>query len=362
MTEPLLTAPLPIMSATSSIITLRLGQHQWQNKWLHKKSVSGRLRAFFAWALGAWALFIWASPLQASTTHALSTLVGSTQPSSNPIASATTLRATSLLTSAVQVPSNSLSNQSPSKQSLSKSVQREGCFDERRFCFLLSEKDDTSGSYVIRVQRFIDLPVALTLYSTDLGYKAHANAFLANNDPIILGETQSPSRFWSTMRVKWTVGNIGAAHNSEYPYASPLQPQQSYPIVQGVNGKFSHFGASKYALDFGASEGTPVLAARGGIVIDTKRNGRKGGPTPDFAKHANYVAILHDDGTTGEYYHLKYEGVVVKREQRITQGQLIGYTGNTGFSSLPHLHFGVYVAKFHGRYQSVPFSLQNPRL
>ncbi len=263
--------------------------------------------------LVAWALFIWVLPFQASATHALST-------------------------------------------------QQEGCFDERRFCFLLSEKDDTSGSYVIRVQRYIDLPVALTLYSTDLDYKAHANAFLANNDPIVLGETQSPSRFFSTMRVKWTVGNISAVHNSEYRYAPPLQPQQNYPIVQGVNGKFSHFGASKYALDFGASEGTPVLAARGGTVIDTKRNGKKGGPTPDFAKHANYVAILHDDGTTGEYYHLQYEGVVVKREQRITQGQLIGYTGNTGFSSLPHLHFGVYVAKFHGRYQSVPFSLQNARL
>ena len=350
------------MPATSSIITLRLGQHQWQNKWrhkwLHKKSVSGRLLAFFAWALDAWplvawalfgwAVLVWATPLQASSTHALSTLVGPTKPSSNQTASATTLRAISLLTSSVQGPS--------------KSVQQEGCFDERRFCFLLSEKDDTSGSYVIRVQRYIDLPVALTLYSTDLGYTAHANAFLANNDPIILGETQSPSRFFSTMRVKWTVGNIGGAHNSEYRYASPLQPQQNYPIVQGVNGKFSHFGASKYALDFGASEGTPVLAARGGIVIDTKRNGKKGGPTPDFAKHANYVAILHDDGTTGEYYHLKYEGVVVKREQRITQGQLIGYTGNTGFSSLPHLHFGVYVAKFHGRYQSVPFSLQTSRL
>ena len=318
----LLMTALQIMPATSSIITLRRGLHKWQvkwlHKWLHKKPANGRLRAFFARALDAlplvaWASFIWVLPFQVSATHSLST-------------------------------------------------QREGCFDERRFCFLLSEKDDTSGSYVIRVQRYIDLPVALTLYSTDLGYKAHANAFLANNDPIVLGETQSPSRFFSTMRVKWTVGNISAAHNSEYRYASPLQPQQNYPIVQGVNGKFSHFGVSKYALDFGASEGTPVLAARGGIVIDTKRNGKKGGPTPDFAKHANYVAILHDDGTTGEYYHLKYEGVVVKREQRITQGQLIGYTGNTGFSSLPHLHFGVYVAKFHGRYQSVPFSLQNSRL
>ena len=41
------------------------------------------------------------------------------------------------------------------------------------------------------------------------------------------------------------------------------------------------------------------------------------------------------------------------------RGQLIGYTGNTGFSSLPHLHFGIYVAKFHGKYVSVPFSLDS---
>ena len=288
----------PMRSALADLLTTKAGFFSSQS-W-----------SLSIWALFTYALTVWALPLHASTIRA-------------------------------------------------NNLQQEGCFDERRFCFLLSEKDDNSGSFIISVQRFIQLPVALTLYSVDLGPKAHANVFLANNNAIILGETQLPERFWSTMRVKWTVGNIGATHNDEYRYASPLQPQQNYPIVQGVNGKFSHFGASKYALDFGANEGTPVLAARGGIVIDTKSNGTKGGPTPDFAKHANYVAILHDDGTTGEYYHLKYEGVVVKREQRITQGQLLGYTGNTGFSSLPHLHFGVYVAKFHGRYQSVPFSLKS---
>ncbi|WP_420934261.1 M23 family metallopeptidase [Alteromonas sp. A081] len=242
-------------------------------------------------------------------------------------------------------------------ESLSTNAQHEGCFDERRFCFLLSEKNDASGSYIISVQRYIDLPLALTLYSEDLGHQAHANAFLATNNPIVLGETTSPLLFWSNMRVKWTVGDIDASHDNDFRYLSPLQPHQNYPIVQGVNGSFSHSGASRYALDFGAKEGTPVLAARGGVVIDTKSTGKKGGPTADFAKYANYVAILHDDGTTGEYYHLKYNGVTVSREQRVAQGQLIGYTGNTGFSSLPHLHFGVYIAKFHGRYQSVPFTL-----
>lgn len=243
-----------------------------------------------------------------------------------------------------------------------KPLQLEGCFDERRFCIVLSESNKGTGqqnrTYRIGIKRHLNLPVAVTLYSPELGRMAHANAFLFDDSTIELGETSSPSRFWSNMRVKWTVGDINASHNNNYSYAPPLQPLENYPVVQGVNGSFSHFGASKYALDFGAKKGTPILAARGGIVIDTKSSGRKGGPTPEFAKYANYIAILHSDGTTGEYYHLMHNGVAVARGQRIQVGQLIGYTGNTGFSSVPHLHFGIYVAKYHGRYESVPFKMK----
>ena len=83
---------------------------------------------------------------------------------------------------------------------------------------------------------------------------------------------------------------------------------------------------------------------------------RRFGQDKKKTKHANYVAILHDDGTTGEYYHLRFDGVAVSRGDTVKTGQLIGYTGNTGFSSQPHLHFGVYIAKPHGRYDSVPVS------
>ncbi len=239
-----------------------------------------------------------------------------------------------------------------------------GCFDNRRFCFELSPS--TSSLYLVSVQRKVSLPVVLTLYSDKLFQlpsdtseptpQFHANAFLNTDESVPLGVTEDPNTFWASMRVKWTVGRLNANHDSDYPYFSPLQPADSYHIVQGFNGEFSHSGPSRYALDFAAPIGTPVLAAREGIVIDMKEDGTKGGPTPDFAQYANYVAILHTDGTTGEYYHLKHEGVAVTLGQTVQRGQLIGYTGNTGFSSLPHLHFGIYVAKYHGKYVSVPFS------
>ena len=249
--------------------------------------------------------------------------------------------------------------------SLSVTAKTTGCFDNKRFCFVLTPS--SSSLYLVSVQRNVELPVALTLYSSvlqdiptgkgELKSKAHVNAFLDTNDQVPLGVVKNADAFWASMRVKWTVGRVDAIHDNAYAYLPPLQPASKYRIVQGFNGNFSHSGASRYALDFAAPVGTPILAAREGVVIDTKGDGTKGGPTPKFAKYANYVVILHSDGTTGEYYHLKYKGVAVTRGQVVERGQLIGYTGNTGFSSLPHLHFGIYVAKFHGKYVSVPFSL-----
>lgn len=245
-----------------------------------------------------------------------------------------------------------------------------GCFDNKRFCFELTPS--STSLYLVSVQRKVSFPVALTLYSDELlqipsqekSLKPlfHANAFLNTDNAIPLGVIEEPETFWETMRVKWTVGRIDAKHDDTYTYLSPLQPASKYTIVQGFNGTFSHSGASRFALDFAAPVGTPVLAAREGVVIDTKDDGDRGGPSPELAKYANYVVVLHSDGTTGEYYHLKHKGTAVTRGQTVQRGQLIGYTGNTGFSSLPHLHFAVYVAKFHGKYVSVPFSLADTSL
>src|SRR5690606_150933 len=75
-----------------------------------------------------------------------------------------------------------------------------------------------------------------------------------------------------------------------------------------------------------------------------------------YGGRANYVRILHADGTMALYAHLKPEGVLVRVGQRVRQGQQIALSGNTGFSTAPHLHF-VVQANRGMRLESVPFRM-----
>ena len=73
-----------------------------------------------------------------------------------------------------------------------------------------------------------------------------------------------------------------------------------------------------------------------------------------FAKYGNFVTIEHDDATLGTYYHLKKFGAYVKVGDIVKRGELIGYSGNTGYSSGPHLHFEVYKITDKRTIQSIP--------
>lgn len=109
-------------------------------------------------------------------------------------------------------------------------------------------------------------------------------------------------------------------------------------MVQGYGGLFSH----KYiaAIDFAMPAGTPIYAARGGIIYAYKNNSDEGGPWSKYKNKANYIIIKHDDGSFGCYWHLKKDGVLIKRG-RVAEGQQIGLSGATGQVFRPHLHFSV---------------------
>ncbi len=105
------------------------------------------------------------------------------------------------------------------------------------------------------------------------------------------------------------------------------------PIVGGIRSQGLH---GYNGIDIAASMGTPILASAPGEVIIVRSSGWNGG-------YGRYVVISHANGTQTLYAH-NSENIVVPG-QRVVQGQIIGYIGNSGKSTGPHVHFEIRGAK-----------------
>jgi hypothetical protein len=89
-------------------------------------------------------------------------------------------------------------------------------------------------------------------------------------------------------------------------------------------------------IDYGCAIGTPVKAAGNGTVIKKIANDPNG--------WGMFVDIEHSPGKLfTRYAHLSKFGKGLELKKNIQKGEIIGYTGNTGNSTGPHLHFGVYI-------------------
>jgi hypothetical protein len=152
----------------------------------------------------------------------------------------------------------------------------------------------------------------------------------------------------------YKLGSNCVKPDDDFVYQLPYAPGAKFKVTQGYNGKFSHTGSNKYATDWQMPEGTLVCAARGGVVVRTRDDSEKGGSSMAFDRYNNYVLIRHDDGTLGHYCHLQKAGCLVKPGQRVSAGQPIAHSGNTGFSSGPHLHFCVFKTKNGRERVSIP--------
>lgn len=109
--------------------------------------------------------------------------------------------------------------------------------------------------------------------------------------------------------------------------------------VSQAHNTGSHLHNDVYAWDFRMPEGVPIVAARGGVVRMARGDSTVGGCDAKFAKHANYVVIDHGDGTEAQYLH--FTSVTVDAGQKVATGELIGYSGKTGWACGSHLHFKI---------------------
>lgn len=141
-------------------------------------------------------------------------------------------------------------------------------------------------------------------------------------------------------------GDPRAAPDLSHRYLLPFEHGTKRVVGQGYLGSFTH--RDSYALDFNMPEGTVICAARDGVVTRTKDDSSEGGLGPEYNDKANYVEVLHEDGSWATYAHLKTGGAKVAPGGRVRAGEAIGLSGNTGRSAGPHLHFAVNRATWGG--------------
>lgn len=162
-------------------------------------------------------------------------------------------------------------------------------------------------------------------------------------------------------RYIWLPGDPRAVHTPDQPYRAPFAVATEYPISQTFPVGATHTTPdSYYAVDIAMPIGTDIYAARAGTVFEVASTNFRGGTDPEQdAAAANIVRIMHNDGSHAVYAHLNWNSIRVRPGDRVERGEYIADSGNTGFSSGPHLHFAVMVNRGL-RLESVPVRFEGP--
>jgi len=147
--------------------------------------------------------------------------------------------------------------------------------------------------------------------------------------------------------------------DTSYVYALPYENGKSHLLIQGYFSRFSH--KERAALDFKMKRGTKILAARDGIVVRVKEDGKKGGLNKKYRPYGNNVIVQHPDSSRAGYWHLQFNGALVNVGDSIKKGQVIALSGKTGYTALPHLHFLVWSFNKNGNWQQVPTRFQTSK-
>jgi Peptidase family M23/Putative peptidoglycan binding domain len=147
---------------------------------------------------------------------------------------------------------------------------------------------------------------------------------------------------------------LAACNTSENPVSPNVSPQVAYVCpVNGHNdfedtwGDARSEGRTHQGTDLMAAEGTPLVAIIGGTIRNIKWNDLGG----------NTISFKGDDGFY--YYYAHLSGYAENIGERVTQGQLLGYVGQTGSASGPHLHFSMRSPEYddagHGDFDVNPY-------
>ena len=151
--------------------------------------------------------------------------------------------------------------------------------------------------------------------------------------------------------------NTGYPNQNTSPYVLPYLPNAEFTVGQGncTNGSHRSGTEQSYAYDFDMSIGTNIVASRAGTVTVVVEHYAENNNTPG---QENYLIIQHSDNSIAGYYHLTKNGINLEMGDSVSQGDIVGQSGNTGDSSEPHLHFEVALCE---DCQTLPVNFKNTR-
>jgi|SRR3989344_1943842 len=127
---------------------------------------------------------------------------------------------------------------------------------------------------------------------------------------------------------------------SKNRYSLPFHKKD---LILAASDPKAHFGHFKDAIDFVLPIDSELLCCADGSIVDVQTKFKSGGNDPKYELKVNYVTIKHKNNEFSQYAHLKYKGCIKRIGDKVKKEELIGYSGNTGRSTSPHLHFQVLV-------------------
>lgn len=157
------------------------------------------------------------------------------------------------------------------------------------------------------------------------------------------------------------LGNTPPAHTARLQ--GFCHPMRGVGRLSQGNGGGTHRGRMHYAYDFASPIGTPVYAMRSGRVVGLEDRYPDTGGGREKVSQFNYVFLEHSNGYRSAYIHLQQgfrRTVRLVAGAWVNAGDLIGYSGNSGWSNGPHLHVEVQQPGYSRRFTStVPFAMSH---
>lgn len=212
--------------------------------------------------------------------------------------------------------------------------------------------EKVGNSYKVYVDNKEYCPVSIQIYFTLKNLKT-----TIKNDSIVVVPARSFEHLITELKPTVSAGEFSFSYNLSYNYGDvtitqfdsdfiyqlPYASGEKFRIGQGYFGTSTHEGIN--ALDFSTPLKTPIHAARTGTVVKVVDFNTKNCFDASCNKYNNYILIYHEDGTFSQYAHIFQNGSKVSPGDRVKEGQFICLSGNTGYSSGPHLHFSVYLPR-----------------